>query len=314
MNIESLRDFVEFCKYMNFTKAAKQLNITQPALSYHIASLEKELGVQLVDRSRSVRLTPVGTMFFSGAQILVMQYDELKEACRNHPGQNKDKKRIIVKTPVLVVGHANLIFRTLLTQFSEIHPDIDIVLTAEHSSNFIDEMLAGNLDCVLTYAFNGTPSIIEEYYEQGYREEMSGIEYIPIATIPLSVCVAETSKLATKESLSLKDINGYMLLYDYEVKSTEVLYAFVSHCLSHDIKPILKPALLHFSEISVLSLEANEMILSSPTYPIPERLINKLFVEKPAHVLHVALKDSGENEAVSLLRDFLLSRTPEDFT
>lgn len=36
--------FLEVCKQMNFTKAAKKLNITQPAVSQHIRWLEKEYG------------------------------------------------------------------------------------------------------------------------------------------------------------------------------------------------------------------------------------------------------------------------------
>ena len=46
-----LRTFLTVCQYMNYTKAAKALFITQPAVSQHIRGLEKEFGVSLFSYS-----------------------------------------------------------------------------------------------------------------------------------------------------------------------------------------------------------------------------------------------------------------------
>lgn len=40
--------FLTVCKYMNYTKAAKELNLTQPAVSQHIHFLEQTYGVELL--------------------------------------------------------------------------------------------------------------------------------------------------------------------------------------------------------------------------------------------------------------------------
>ena len=55
MKIESMREYITLCEYLNFTSAAKKLYTTQPSLSYRIAGIEKEIGVQLVDHSHSSR-------------------------------------------------------------------------------------------------------------------------------------------------------------------------------------------------------------------------------------------------------------------
>ena len=47
MNIETCREFIELAQCLNFTKAAGNLNITQPALSKHMLALEKEFGIEL---------------------------------------------------------------------------------------------------------------------------------------------------------------------------------------------------------------------------------------------------------------------------
>lgn len=61
INTRQLRYFMELAKCLNFTKAAMNLYIAQPALSQQIADLEKQLGVTLFERnSRSVVLTSAG--------------------------------------------------------------------------------------------------------------------------------------------------------------------------------------------------------------------------------------------------------------
>jgi len=61
MNLEWYRIFLYTAKAGNLTKAAQELHITQPSVSYAVKQLEKELGVKLFDRlSKGVRLTSEG--------------------------------------------------------------------------------------------------------------------------------------------------------------------------------------------------------------------------------------------------------------
>ena len=61
MNTTQLECFVEVANYLNFSKAAQQLRLSQPAVSHQINTLEDELGVKLFHRtSKSVRLTQEG--------------------------------------------------------------------------------------------------------------------------------------------------------------------------------------------------------------------------------------------------------------
>lgn len=64
MNTTQLECFVEVANYLNFSKAAQQLRLSQPAVSHQINTLEDELGVKLFHRtSKSVRLTQEGYLF-----------------------------------------------------------------------------------------------------------------------------------------------------------------------------------------------------------------------------------------------------------
>ncbi|MEF9877662.1 MAG: LysR family transcriptional regulator, partial [Gordonibacter sp.] len=64
MNLSQLYYFKKLAELQHYTRAAKELFITQPTLSDAMSSLEKELGVPLFRRDgRNVKLTPCGAEF-----------------------------------------------------------------------------------------------------------------------------------------------------------------------------------------------------------------------------------------------------------
>lgn len=78
-NIETkwLQDFLTLADLRNFSLAAAERNITQPAFSRRLKSLESEIGLELVDRSKSpIELTMCGKQFRTTAQSILRQMDE----------------------------------------------------------------------------------------------------------------------------------------------------------------------------------------------------------------------------------------------
>lgn len=59
MNLYQLRYFLELAEKRQYTKAARQLNITQPSLSYAISQLENELGVNYLKRMDARSASPI---------------------------------------------------------------------------------------------------------------------------------------------------------------------------------------------------------------------------------------------------------------
>ena len=81
MRISYFREFIVLAKCLNFSLAARQLNMTQPGLSRHISSLENELSVKLFKRdTHQVRLTENGEQFLSGIEKIIDDYDFLCES------------------------------------------------------------------------------------------------------------------------------------------------------------------------------------------------------------------------------------------
>ena len=78
MNLRVLRYFLTVAKEQSFTKAAEQLNVTQPTLSRQLAALEEELGAKLFDRGgRSITLTGEGVLLKRRALEIVEMEDKI---------------------------------------------------------------------------------------------------------------------------------------------------------------------------------------------------------------------------------------------
>lgn len=72
MTIFQIECFLAVAEHLNFAKAAEQLNVSQPAITRQIRTLEEELHTQLFIRNtRMVRLTENGRIFQSDAQVMV---------------------------------------------------------------------------------------------------------------------------------------------------------------------------------------------------------------------------------------------------
>ncbi|WP_422462664.1 LysR family transcriptional regulator [Endozoicomonas sp. ALB115] len=79
MNLETkwLEDFLALAELRNFSRAAQHRNVTQPAFSRRIRSLEHALGVELIDRTTTpLALTPEGRLFHTTARNLLRQMDD----------------------------------------------------------------------------------------------------------------------------------------------------------------------------------------------------------------------------------------------
>lgn len=83
VNLDRLAAFVAVAQSGSFTAAAQRLDMTKSALSQAVALLERELGVQLLQRStRKLTITEAGSAFLARCQALLVQAEQLMEGAR----------------------------------------------------------------------------------------------------------------------------------------------------------------------------------------------------------------------------------------
>ncbi len=126
----------------SFTKAAQLLGYTQPALSQMIASLEKELSVKILYRSRyGIRLTPEGERLVPSIESAVMQYEQMRRTADEIQGLDSGVVRI--GTVSSVSCHW---LPAVIRSFWQLHPGIEIVLHQGDYSSISEWVRTGAVD------------------------------------------------------------------------------------------------------------------------------------------------------------------------
>lgn len=163
MNISHLREFAELAKRLNFTSTAHALHMTQPALSSHIQSMERETRAQLIERPRSgrpARLTPAGQRFLTGIEQILSTYDTMLEDIDRL--RNTMTGKLVIKLPREEYGHPLVDF---VAEFMHDYPQIDVAARQWDSSDSIDDVLSGSIDCACIGSVIGSFDGIESHPE-----------------------------------------------------------------------------------------------------------------------------------------------------
>ncbi|ARC86440.1 bacterial regulatory helix-turn-helix, lysR family protein [Clostridium argentinense CDC 2741] len=188
MSIRNLTYFVEVAKEKNFTRAANNLHLSQPALSKVIKNLENDLKVQLIDRQgKQFKLTDAGEIFYNNCETALETIN--KELEKLYDSVNFQKGKIIVGIPP-VIGTA--IFPTLLSNFKKTYPDIEIILI-EGGANIIKDMIEeGEVDIGVVML----PFQSEQFHA------------IPMIYSESKLVVHKSHKFADRETVRLEEIKN----------------------------------------------------------------------------------------------------------
>jgi LysR family transcriptional regulator, carnitine catabolism transcriptional activator len=145
MDLHQLEAAVAVAEHGNFTRAAGELHLTQPALSYAIANLEAELGVELFHRGgRIVSVTTSGEAFLAGARETLRGADRLRATMAEISGVVSG--RLEVATPRTLVRRMAL----YVGEFRKAHPGVIVQLDdAEGDEAVLDALRRGDCELAL---------------------------------------------------------------------------------------------------------------------------------------------------------------------
>ncbi|MCJ8013920.1 LysR family transcriptional regulator [Paenibacillus sp. KQZ6P-2] len=162
MNISQLETLITISKTMSFRKAGELLNLTQPAVSAQIKSLEDEFKTVLVDRSQPVTLTDRGEVFLEHAERILTVVEELKQ--RLSDLEHIPQGHIVLGTTTSI---AIQILPRVLSYFQNQFPLIKTSIQSMASSQIYTSVENGQIDVGIGYLIERNPNLMTSvlYYD-----------------------------------------------------------------------------------------------------------------------------------------------------
>jgi DNA-binding transcriptional LysR family regulator len=159
MELHQVRYFVAVSRLLNFTRAAEQCNVTQPALTKAIQKLELELGGELIHRERQLtQLTDLGKLVLPTLERLVAAADSARSIAREY--QRKDNAPLkIGLTPCV---SSNLLVAPLAEVARHV-PGIQVEIVEEPLHRLQELLFDGDISAALAADANGLPERIDHW-------------------------------------------------------------------------------------------------------------------------------------------------------
>ncbi|MBR2790766.1 MAG: LysR family transcriptional regulator [Eggerthellaceae bacterium] len=147
MDVQLLEEFFVFAQHLNVSVAAKELHISQPTLSKHIKSLEREFGKPLVNHEKEIRLTSAGLRLANYSTDIVSLYRELREVMAKEPDATREIK--VAYDWDSSAAHVNV--AVVRNRFFEQHPDYRLTWTRQTLPTVYETLSSGEEDCAMVY-------------------------------------------------------------------------------------------------------------------------------------------------------------------
>jgi DNA-binding transcriptional LysR family regulator len=202
MELRHLRYFVATAEELHFGRAARRVNVVQPALSQQIRQLERELGVALLTRTRRhVSLTESGRVFLTEARRTLADAERARSAA--HRAAAGEVGRLRLGYVDLATWH---VLPAILRRHRRRFPGVELTLTELHREPLREALLRGDLDV-------GFFSL----------REGDGLEGQRVIDDPLVVALPIGHPLATKRRVPLAALaDEPWVLFPRELKSSYV--------------------------------------------------------------------------------------------
>lgn len=217
---ELIDAFLVLAETLNFTKAAEQLHMTQPALSKQIGVLEREVGCSLVSRGPDVSLTAAGQAFAREAFKAVEAVERATE-CALEAAKQPEPVRL--HNYLANSRHSMAALRSIT--------DIPYrIVDVPRTVSSIDAVVSGTVD-ISTYLRPVVRPCDQEVFDQ------NGLEAIRLENSPFSICMRNDNPLAKAARdgrLGRKDLEQVPIIVFSAAHNSE-LVDMVRYMLGNDL-------------------------------------------------------------------------------
>lgn len=198
MQIEHLRTFVDLAETLNFRQTSENMNLTQPAVTQIIKSLEVQLSVELFIRTKQrVRLTQAGVIFYNDTKLLLKKFYSSVERVKEVAQQANQ---------TLTIGFSGTAFEMnilpkIISKFKKKHPTIHIHLENFNHNILKKDLISKSCDII----FQTLDSV----------ETLSNVQFTPLMSGEFVCVLPEKHSLSTQAMISFDDLaNQNIILFN----------------------------------------------------------------------------------------------------
>jgi DNA-binding transcriptional LysR family regulator len=194
-DLRRLRALHAVARSGSFSAAAHELGYTQPVVSHHVAALERELGLTLVNRgTRPVSVTDAGNRLLRHTEPALGYITAAEDELRAVAGLEKGALRIGA-----FLSAANSFVPAALAAFEKAHPDVEVRLEHLEEPEELRRLRSGGIDLAVVYR-------VPERLEIRRRQRDEGLDETYLADDPYRVVLPPTHPLGRRRELRLADL------------------------------------------------------------------------------------------------------------
>lgn len=191
LDVRRLRVLAEVAAQGSFSAAAIVLGMTQSAVSQHIATLEREVGLAVVRRgSRPVELTEAGAALTRHARGILARLEAAEQELAEIGQRRRGRLRFGCFPTVL-----STLMPAAFARFRHVHPDVRLTVVDDHLHRLLPRLESGELDLVVIYEHEALPEIDARRFGRA-----------PLLTDRFQAVLPAADPLSRRKALHLRDL------------------------------------------------------------------------------------------------------------
>ncbi len=166
-----LQVFYSVALHGSFTKAARELHVTQPAITNNIKELESSLGVSLFDRNHGgISLTRAGRIVLEYTEHAIREYRNMEFEISSLKNSFSGTLRIGASTTI-----EQYVLPEMLSKFTKQYPEVEIFVFNNNTMNVEKDVLSRKIDVGIV---EGTPGQVEFRYAPFMKDEIVAVAHV----------------------------------------------------------------------------------------------------------------------------------------